>query len=92
MKLDLYINNLVRKIEKKIGKKETLEKLGVTRKTVFCWKTNKYPLGVDQLEQVCILASEVLEENMRLLFMDGLIRLMEDRMNKKKKENIDNVS
>jgi len=86
MKLNLYINNLIRRIEKKIGKKDTLDLLGVTRKTVFCWKANKYDLSVDQLEQVCMVASEVLNEDMRLLFMDGLIRLMEDTM-KKVKDN-----
>lgn len=87
MKLNLYINNLIRRLEKKIGKKDTRELLGVTRKTVFCWEKNKYDLGVDQLELVCDVASEILEEDMRLLFMDGLIRLMEDRLNKRKNKN-----
>ena len=89
MKLNIYINNLIRKMEKKIGKKETREKLGVTRKTVFCWKNNKYDLGEKQLELVCSVASEVLEEDFRMLYMDGLIRSTEDaikRLELKKKE------
>ena len=90
MKLNLYINKLIRRIEKKIGKENTLNALGVSRKTVFCWKYHKYDLSVDQLKQVCILASEVLEEDMRMLFMDGLIQLTEDTMRQVNERKVNN--
>jgi hypothetical protein len=89
MKLNIYINNLIRKMEKKIGKKETREKLGVTRKTVFCWKKNQYDLGEKQLELVCAVASKVLEEDFRMLLMDGLIRSTEDAIKRKELKELE---
>ncbi len=42
MKLQLFISRLIRNIEKKIGKKQTLEMLDVNRVTVYRWKNNYY--------------------------------------------------
>ena len=81
MKLNIYINKLIRRIEKKIGKQETLKALKITRKTTWQW--GKQELTSKQLEQVCYVASEKLGEDMRVLFMDGLVRLTEDTMKRK---------
>ena len=84
MKLNIYINRLVRDVEKKIGKKETMNLIGVKRMTIHRWKNNYYELSVDNLEHVCRKYVEVYpKEDLREVFMQGLIYLMEDRLKDK---------
>ena len=84
MKLNIYINRLVRDVEKKIGKKETMDLIGVKRMTIFRWKNNYYELSVDNLEHVCRKYVEVYpKEDLKEVFMQGLIYLMEDRLKDK---------
>lgn len=84
MKLNIYINRLVRDVEKKIGKKEAMNLLGVKRTTIFRWKNNYYELSVDNLEHVSRKYCEVYpKEDLKQVFMQGLIYLMEDRLKDK---------
>ena len=86
MKLNLYINRLVRDVEKKIGKKETMDLLGVRRETIFKWRKNYYELSVDNLEHISRKYVEVFpNEDLKEIFMQGLICLMQDRLKKNKK-------
>lgn len=89
MKLNIYINRLVRSIEKEIGKKETREHLKITRQTVFRWENNYYPLNVDNLEDVSrVYCSVFPKSDLKEIFMQGLICLMEDRLFAPKKNTI----
>ena len=84
MKLNIYINRLVRDVEKKIGKKETMDLLGVRRETIFKLRKNYYELSVDNLEHISRKYVEVYpKEDLREVFMQGLIYLMEDRLKDK---------
>ena len=91
MKLQLFISRLIRNIEKKIGKKQTLEMLDVNRVTVYRWKNNYYELSIDQLENICRVAADVLGHDLRSLFIDGLMCIMDDRLNKKNEELIEEL-
>tara|TARA_R100001509_G_scaffold162216_1_gene133283 strand:+ start:564 stop:821 length:258 start_codon:yes stop_codon:yes gene_type:complete len=84
MKLNIYINRLVRDVEKKIGKIQTRDLLGVRRETIFKWRKNYYELSVDNLEHICRKYVEVYpKEDLKEVFMQGLIYLMEDRLKDK---------
>ena len=52
MKLNIYLIRLVRRIEKTIGKKETMNVLGISRCTLHRWKNDYYGLSVDNLEHI----------------------------------------
>ena len=81
MKLNIYINRLVRDVEKKIGKKETLDLIGVKRLTIFRWKNNYYELSVDNLEHVCRKYVEVYpKEDLKEVYMQGLVFHLDDFM------------
>lgn len=81
MKLNIYINRLVRSIEKEIGKKEAMNLLGVRRETIFRWKKNYYELSVNNLEHVCRIYCNVFpSRDLKEIFIQGLICLMEDRL------------
>ena len=69
---------------KKIGKKETMDLIGVNRTTIFRWKKNYYELSVDNLEHISRKYVEVYpDEDLKQVFMQGLICLMEDRLKDK---------
>jgi DNA-binding XRE family transcriptional regulator len=88
MKLNIYINKLVRSIEKEKGKQKTRKLLKITRQTVFRWEKNYYPLNVDNLEDVSRIYCEIFpDSDLKEVFMQGLIALMEDRLSDLKKIN-----
>lgn len=87
MKLNIYILKLVRRIEKEIGKKETLNLLGVRRETIFRWKKNYWELSVDNLEHICIHYCNIFDDaEIKEVFMQGLVALLEDRLQKIEKK------
>jgi hypothetical protein len=89
MKLNIYINRLVRSIEKEKGKRKTRELLKTTRQTVFRWEKNYYDLNVDHLEDVSrVYCSVFPDSDLKEVFMQGLICLMEDRLSDPKKNTI----
>jgi DNA-binding Xre family transcriptional regulator len=84
MKLNIYINRLVRDVEKKIGKKETMKEIGVNRTTIFRWKKNYYELSTDNLEHVCRKYVEIFPKtDLKEILMQGLIYWLEDRLEDK---------
>jgi hypothetical protein len=84
MKLNIYLNRLVRNIEKRIGKKETLILLGITRVTLHRWKNDYYGLSVDNLEHISRKYIEIYPDaDLREVFMQGLFFIMEDRLKEK---------
>ena len=92
MKLNIYILKLVRSIEKEIGKKETVNLLGLRRETIFRWKKNYWELSVDNLQHVCEKYCEIYtDEDFKEIFMGGLVALCEDTItkikNKKEKQH-----
>ena len=89
MKLNIYINRLVRSIEKEIGKKEAMNLLGVRRETIFRWRKNYYGLSVDNLEHISRKYCSVFpDSDLKEVFMQGLICLMEVRLSAPKKNTI----
>ena len=84
MKLNIYLNRLIRNIEKQIGMKKTLDLIGVSRMTIHRWKNGYYGLTVDNLEHISRKYVEVYpDEDLKQVFMQGLIYLMEDRLKDK---------
>jgi len=84
MKLNIYLNRLVRNIEKRIGKKETLILLGITRVTLHRWKNDYYGLSIDNLEHISRKYIEIYpDSDLREVFMQGLFFIMEDRLKEK---------
>ena len=84
MKLNIYLNRLVRNIEKRIGKKETLILLGITRVTLHRWKNDYYGLSIDNLELISRKYIEIYpDSDLREVFMQGLFFIMEDRLKEK---------
>ena len=84
MKLNIYLNRLVRNIEKRIGKKETLNLLGITRVTLHRWKNDYYGLSIDNLEHISRKYIEIYpDSDLREVFMQGLFFIMEDRLKEK---------
>ena len=84
MKLNIYINRLVRDVEKKIGKKETMKEIGVNRMTIHRWKKNYYPLSTDNLEHVCRKYVKIFPKtDLKEILMQGLIYWLEDRLKDK---------
>ena len=89
MKLNIYINRLVRSIEKEKGKRETMNLIGVRRETIFRWRKNYYQLSVDNLEHISRKYCEVFPDcDLKQVFMQGLIYLMEDRLDDPKKNTV----
>ena len=87
MKLNIYLIRLVRRIEKTIGKKETMNVLGISRMTLHRWKNDYYGLSVDNLEHISKKYVDLFPEyDLREIFMQGLVCLMEDRLQNNKKE------
>ena len=84
MKLNIYLNRLVRNIEKRIGKKETLILLGITRVTLHRWKNDYYGLSIDNLVHISRKYIEIYPDSeLREVFMQGLFFIMEDRLKEK---------
>ena len=84
MKLNIYLNRLVRNIEKRIGKKETLILLGITRVTLHRWKNDYYGLSIDNLEHISRKYIEIYpDSDLREVFMQCLFFIMEDRLKEK---------
>ena len=84
MKLNIYLNRLIRNIEKQIGMKKTLDLIGVSRMTIHRWKNDYYGLSVDNLEHISRKYVEVYpNEDLKEVFMQGLIYMMEDRLKDK---------
>ena len=84
MKLNIYLNRLVRNIEKRIGKKETLILIGITRVTLHRWKNDYYGLSIDNLEHISRKYIEIYpDSDLREVFMQGLFFIMEDRLKEK---------
>ena len=84
MKLNIYLTRLVRNIEKRIGKKETLILLGITRVTLHRWKNDYYGLSIDNLEHISRKYIEIYpDSDLREVFMQGLFFIMEDRLKEK---------
>jgi hypothetical protein len=89
MKLNIYLIRLVRRIEKTIGKKETMNVLGISRCTLHRWKNDYYGLSVDNLEHISKKYVDLFpDEDIKEVFMQGLVCLMEDRL--KDQININN--
>ena len=89
MKYNLYVVRQIRKIQNKIGKKETLEKLNIGRTVIWRWESNEYRPSLDHLSNICILSaqifckkntnrSEEIKKMYKELFMQGLYCLMVD--------------
>ena len=84
MKLNIYLKRLVRNIEKRVGKKETLILLGITRVTLHRWKNDYYGLSIDNLEHISRKYIEIYpDSDLREVFMQGLFFIMEDRLKEK---------
>jgi hypothetical protein len=86
MKLNLYIIKIIRKIQKTIGKKETLVKIKITRGTLHRWQVNEYPVPISNVDRICSFAAalkdedgkKVFEEDFKALFMQALYFIMQD--------------
>lgn len=84
MKLNIYLNRLVRNIEKKIGKKDTMKILGISRWTLGRWQKGSYGNNIDNLEHVSRKYAEVYSDvDPKEIFMQGLVCILEDRFKEK---------
>lgn len=94
MKLNIYLLRLIRRIESKLGKKETRILLGVKRETIFRWKNNYWELSPDNLAHISEKYCDTFEdEDLRQVLMEGLAAWLEDTLKKinekKASKNID---
>ena len=85
IKLKMYINQLIRNLEKKLGKVKTRALLGVHRDTLNRWtQEDAYGLNTDNLEHVCRkYATIYTHEEAEELFIQGLFFLVKDRFENK---------
>lgn len=90
MKFGIYIQRLIRQMQKKIGRAQTYEFIQAHRSSVYRWQKSKEGASLDNFEHICRKYCEVYpDQDLKDVFMQGLMFVVEDRITNKKPQNND---